>query len=193
MYAYNCTSQRESHSKAYAFLVTIASKALHLQAVGIANEGIIESFNIEATTKVNMDSDSRVNNFLFRIMNTGGLDVCKRARNGKIRDIKLRMINLDNGVNALVWKSIWYFEKVFPLTDFDVEVHLNENDILKTQSSCVNKVRSAKTVCINRSQSIPFIRLKNPVRYVDIQFKSMLEHEGCMISMKSILTRDKER
>lgn len=101
---------------AFAFLVTAGAKALVLCSEELIDKQVLVSgMEYEAKAKLNATLDEEIRKIQRDLLNGVGIDIRKRARNGRLRHLKLRL-KVKNDIEYFVWKSRWgHFQRRFPL------------------------------------------------------------------------------
>lgn len=194
--------------QAAMYLLTVASKALYYEASGINHELAIESMKEEASLNESMRNDEISRIFLLKISLGGGVKVRKKGRNGSFRNIHIQMVSNDSDVSYssesksyisdscyLIWVSFWKFQKKFALNKLSVVVHLpnvnNDVDSKDSRKSIVEKEEVGKKEgksCYTMIP-IPFIRLANETRHIDLQFETFADYNGCLKSMSRFMDK----
>lgn len=167
---------RSSKSMALAYLMTIGSKALVLMDVNNdsadeelkqqpnneLNESIRKSFGAEANIRRKMICEEKQRQLRRMLIQKPGILVFKRGRNGKVRKLNIRLKETKCSGNRLLtqleWKSNFQGKGYFTLHD------LVSVDVLHRQHDSGDVVFSA---------SLPFIRLQNSSRRLDIKLDTL--------------------
>jgi hypothetical protein len=170
----------DKKAEALSYLITIGAKAIFVSECNQSPELSVKGFNEEAEIMRIMENDLNIQNFLARISNPPGINVCKRGRNGVWRCINIRLVQLSRDCNALVWKSAWLNNKVFNLSRLKI-TPLKENAQQSFGSFSFLRPSYNSNSC---DGNIAFIRLINSSRYVDIYFQSSVDYNIFLASMK---------
>lgn len=205
-------------SLAATYLLTVAAKALFYDAKGVDHELAIENMKVESTLNTSMRNEEISKTFLSKISSPEGIRVRKRGRNGYFRNIVIRMESKNSDLSYcsesksytadscyLIWKSYWMLKKKFALTKLSVIVQpSNVNDItesidqsnLNFSSPKINNealTQSPPNVnnssVTSKSSPLPFVRLTNESRHIDIQFESFDDYDGCIKCMSKFTDR----
>ena len=171
---------KEKHDKALSYLLTIGSKALVLMDHSNNDNESIQSTSEEYKSKIkrgledeslikaSMIKDEIVRNFRRSLLEQEGLQVVKRSRNGRIRNINIRLKIKKTSYDYLVWSSMIWGKKKFYLKEL-------------------------KSILLLDDDSQRFIRLENSIRFIDVKFSTTEEEQGFLHCMQSYIDIDKLR
>ena len=166
--------------------------------------------NDEAQIKLNMIKDEKIKKFINSIAK--GIVVNKYSRVGKIRKITLRYYHNEANQERLEWKSTFGFSKVFLLekllmisticsatlgkangvNNIATIVPLGRQSIGGTYHAAVSRdsITTFSQIGVEQAinkDNVPFIRLVNSKRSMDIQFSSAEETDLMVHWMNKIL------
>ena len=174
------------------------------------SNSIKNGMNDEAQIKVNMIKDEKIKKFVDAI--TQGIVVNKYSRIGKLRKITLKYFFNEANQERLEWKSTFGFSKIFSLEKLLMISTICSASLSKTTSSSNiaaivpvgrKSVGGTYHAAVSRDSittfsqvgveqvidkdNIPFIRLVNSKRSMDIQFSSAEETDLMVHWMNKIL------
>ena len=108
---------------ARTYLTTAASKALVLWDAGVGQSLGQAGLEEEAEVASEMRRDALLRDFHHRLTSAEGISCVKRARNGTLRRISLRL-KLCASVDVIVWRSlILRRQRRFPLLTVAAKIH----------------------------------------------------------------------
>ena len=199
----------DKRSMAAAYLISVASKALFYEKNGIDHDSALESMKEESYINSCMTNEEITNNFIKRITDISGIKVTKRGRNGSFRNISIRLVDYNNhGIalennnnllasSRLIWKSFWKSKKSFSLLNMLITTPHNLNDKIVDKNYSTKNIdrkgdkKSSRSIkqqntsySIDESfvneREIPFLKLENNNRSLEIKFESFSDYDGCL-------------
>lgn len=151
-----------ARSRALSYLMTVGAKALVLATTkdqALVYRGLDE----ELAARRDMILEEQARHLRRKLSGKPGVEVYKRARNGEIRKIDIKIRNL-NGADCIQWrsKSFPYRKRSFVL-DSSMEAHYISNDA-KLGSSASGRPSV---------QDMPYVRIKSDGRDLDLAFDAV--------------------
>lgn len=184
-------------SMAATYLLTVAAKALYYDSVGVSHDVAVENMNNEAQINRTMLNEEISLKFVRKISTSDGICVKKRGRNGRFRRIYIKMSNICPEVSDLLedsslsdlsylsWTSVWLIQKRFSLANLYITtVPEIRKEVIVADITSDGEINSEKT------SSIPFIRLKNDSRNLDLQFENLTDYNGFLKYMAKVSCND---
>ena len=193
-------------SQARAYLLTAATKALVLSEESEDIALLRSCSNEEAHMKSVILEDDMVRYFFQKASSKPGISCLKRGRSGSFRRISIRLKCKKDGSFVLQWRSakLAAFKKEFSVQCEDMHVYYSfEEGEKKKGAPVLIKQKRGTPACKLTSFSddplpsdgvahstghlIPFIRMSNRSRYIDLQFDSVVDTDAFVISMTRAL------
>ena len=181
-------------SIAAAYLLSVGAKALFYDAAGVSHDIAVVNMKAEALANKTQINEEVSRNFITKISAYDGVRVTKRGRNGKLRNIVIKMTNVCPDVSDLLddsslqessfltWRSVWSMKKKFSLAKLSVATF---PDMLQDESG--EKCEKGEEVHVaTKGGRTPFIRLRNASRNLDLQFENIRDYNGCLEYMSLI-------
>lgn len=137
-------------AQAFAFLVTVGSKALVLEEQKIKSVINYEGINDEAEIRAQMVNEERIRSIRRRIMSKSALQVLKRGRDEKLRTVDIVLHQDRKKGTFLSWRSKLNYAKKFDITSGTIvskfttkELSQNRNSTLSSPASPTSSKRGS--------------------------------------------------
>jgi len=184
-------------SIAAAYLLSVGAKALFYDAAGVSHDIAVVNMKAEALANRTQIKEEVSRNFITKISAYDGVRVTKRGRNGKLRNIVIKMTNVCPDVSDLLhdsslqessfltWRSVWSMKKKFSLAKLSVATF---PDMLQDESGEKGEkgAKGEEVHVATKGGRTPFIRLRNASRNLDLQFENIRDYNGCLEYMSLI-------
>jgi len=167
---------QSARSQALSYLLTVGAKAIVLASTTTDRTVIFRGLDQELAVKEGMMREEEVRKLRRRLADKQGVPISKRARNGVVRKLNVRIRHY-NGVSCLQWRasSFPYRKKYFPLdTVIDVTILNPHHD---DKISFDGKAAHRLPYCC--------VRIRNGDRELDVGFETLIEADAFMVLVQS--------
>lgn len=164
-------------SVAIAFLFAIGAKALVITEQKFSKADVFIGVNKEAEIRQELIYDERVRSIKKRLLQHSSTKVYKYSRKGRLKivDITIRYEKSKGGY--ISWNSKFNTVKTFKLDSSSTISALNDKPLDSFLKGNHNGI-DIKKFSENNSILLPFLRLKNKSRNLDIRFQNLYEMEA---------------
>ena len=165
-----------ARSQALSYLLTVGAKAIVLASTTQDRMVIFRGLDQELAVKESMMREEEVRKLRRRLSDKQGVPVSKRARNGVVRKLDLRVRHY-NGASCLQWRahSFPWGKKYFPLDTVIDVVILNPHHDDKV--SFEGKAPQRLPYCC--------VRIRNADRELDVGFETLIEADAFVVLVQT--------
>lgn len=129
-------------AQAFAFLVTVGSKALVLEEQKIKSVINYEGINDEAEIRAQMVNEERIRSIRRRIMSKSALQVLKRGRDEKLRTVDIVLHQDRKKGTFLSWRSKLNYAKKFDITSGTIVSKFTTKELSQNRYSTLSSPAS---------------------------------------------------